>query len=321
MPPSFSDKDKRMTMEEAVSRFVRDGDVLYLGGFLHGEPYAAAQEIIRQGKRDLTLSTAAGTLLVDQLIGAGCVRRLITSYCWNPIPAPTHAFRRAVERGIPHPLELEEYSLLGLSLAYFAGALNLPFVATKTMLGSSYLEKQGFLGDRKLRVMDSPFGDGPVCLIAPLRHDVGIVQLQRSDPRGNGQAWGLLGPTKYGLQCCDRVIVCAEEIVEEDKIRTDPNRTLIPGFRCCAVVEEPWGAHPSYIQGYYDRDWRFAAEYERETRTEGGFKQFLKKWILKTKNRKEYLKLLGKDRLTALRGGRRVSSSVSYGLYEGFGEP
>lgn len=319
VPQSFSGYDKRMTMEEAVGRFVQDGDVLYMGGFLHGEPYAAAHEIIRQGKRDLTLSTAAGTLLADQLIGAGCVRRLITSYCWNPIPAPTHAFRRAAEQGIPHAIQLEEYSLLGLSLAYFAGALGLPFVATKTMLGSSYLDEKGFLADRKIRVVDSPFGDGPVCLIGPLRHDVGIVQIQRSDPQGNAQAWGLLGPTKYGLQSCERIIVCAEEIVDEQKIRIDPNRTIIPGFRCCAVVEEPWGAHPSYIQGFYDRDWRFAAEYERQTRTEEGFREFLQNWILGVKNRKEYLKLLGEDRMRALGGETLESSRVPYGRYEDFG--
>lgn len=313
-----SGDEKCMCMEEAVRRFVKDGDGVYIGGFIHGEPYAAAHEIIRQDKRDLTLSTAAGTILVDQMIGAGCVRRLITSYCWNPVPAPAHAFRRAVEKGIPHPIELEEYSLLGLSLAYFAGALGLPFVATRTMLGSGFVEHRGFLGERKLKIIDSPFGDGKVCLIRPIRHDVGIVQVQRADRQGNAQAWGLLGPTKYGLNSCKKVIVCAEEVVDEAHIQRDPNRTILPGFRCCAVVQEPWGGHPSYIQGYYDRDWRHASEYERTTKTQEGFQNYLKYWVLDVKNRKEYLKKLGMERMRSLKGKVWSSTPVSYGLYQEF---
>jgi glutaconate CoA-transferase subunit A len=305
-------------MDEAIRRFVRDGDSVYIGGFIHGEPYAAIHEIIRQGKRDLTLSCGAATIFADQLIGAGCVRRLITSYCWNPVPDAAHAFRRAVEHSIPCPVELQEYSLLGLSLAYFAGALDLPFVATKSMLGTGFLEHPGFLGDAKLRVMDSPFGDGKVCLVGPLRHDVGIVQLQRADRFGNAQAWGLLGPTKYGLHSCQRVIVCVEELVDEELIFRDPSRTILPGFRVCAVVEEPWGAHPSYVQGYYDRDWRFAAQYAKATASLEGFTAHLQEWVLGVKDRKAYLETLGRKRLAALKGRVRKSGVVNYGLYDRF---
>ena len=310
--------DKRMPMDEAIRRFVQDGDSVYIGGFIHGEPYAAIHEIIRQGKRDLTLSCGAATLFADQLIGAGCVRRLITSYCWNPVPDATYAFKRAVERSIPQSIELQEYSFLGLSLAYFAGALDLPFVATKTMLGSGFLDHPGFLGESKVKVVDSPFGDGKVCLIGPLRHDVGIIQLQRADRLGNGQAWGLLGPTKYGLHSCQRVIVCAEEVVDEERILSDPGRTILPGFRTCAVVEEPWGAHPSYVQGYYDRDWRFASQYAKATASLEGFEAYLEEWVLGVKDRREYLKKLGEERLTALKGRPRPSGSVNYGLYDRF---
>jgi glutaconate CoA-transferase subunit A len=312
-------QDKRMPLAEAIRRFVQDGDRVYLGGFVHGEPYAAGHEIIRQGKRDLTLSTAAGTILADQLIGAGCVGRLITSYCWNPLPATAHAFRRAVERGIPRPIELEEYSFLGLSLAYLAGALDLPFVATRTMLGTDLVKHRGFLGEAKLKVVDSPFGDGKVCLIGPLKHDVGIVQLQRADLFGNAQAWGLLAATKYGLGSCRQVIVCVEELVEPEVIRQDPNRTILPGFRVCAVVEEPWGAHPAYVQGYYDRDWRYAAQYAEVTKTEEGFRAFLQEWVVDVKDRQHYLKKLGEVAMARLRGGpASLPQPIPYGRYEDF---
>lgn len=311
-------EDKRMTMREAIERFVHDGDWVYFGGFLQGEPYAASHEIIRQGKRELTASTAAATIFMDQLIGAGCVRRLITSYCWNPVPTNAYAFRRAMEQGIPQPIELEEYSLLALSLAYFAGALNLPFVATRTMLGTGFVEHRGFLGEAKCKVIESPFGGGKVCLLGPLRHEVGIVQVQRADRYGNAQTWGLLGPTKYGLNACKRVIICAEEVVEEEVIHRDPSRTILPGFRTCAVVEEPWGGHPSYIQGHYDRDWRFVSQYAQATKTVEGFQNELREWVLEVKDRKEYLKELGHERLQRLKGRTWISGSVNYGLYDRF---
>jgi glutaconate CoA-transferase subunit A len=314
----YTPEDKLMDMKEAIGRFVRNGDRVYLGGFIHCEPYAAAHEIIRQKKRDLTISTAAATILVDQLIGAGCVARLITSYCWNPVPEAAHAFRRAVEKGEPRALELEEYSFLGISLAYFAGALKLPFVATHTMLGSGYLEHPGFMGDAKAKVVESPFDGEKVCLIPPLRHDVGIVQVQRADPKGNAQAWGMLGPTRYGLLSCERVIICAEEIVHEDAIRGDPNRTILPAFRCCAVVEEPWGAHPAYVQGCYDRDWRFASLYSRMTKSPGGFQAFLEEWVLAVRDRKEYIRRLGEERLTSLISKGAQSGTVTYGYHDIF---
>ncbi len=315
---SLQAQDKRMSMREAVAQFVQDGDSVYLGGFLHGEPHAAVHEMIRQGKRDLTVSTGASTTFVDLLIGAGCVARLITSYCWNPVPAPTYAFRRAVEKGVPRAIEIEEYSLLGLSLAYFAGALNLPFVATKTMLGSGFLQHQGFLGEAKYKVVASPFNGEKVCLIGPLRHNVGIAQVQRADRRGNGQCWGILGPTKYGLNSCSRVILCAEEVVDEEVVLRDPNRTIIPAYRVCAVVQEPWGSHPSYVQGCYDRDWRFTAEYARLTESLEGFQAFLEEWVLGVSDRGEYVRKIGRDRLDALRCKGRTSSPVDYGSHSGF---
>jgi len=156
---------------------------------VHHEPYAAVHEIIRQKKKNLTVSRCAGITIVDQLVGAGCVDKVITAYVWNPVPKPAHAFKRAVEKGIPHAVEVEDYTVLTMNLAYFAGALDLPFVAAKTPLGSDIVSQRTFLGDDKFKIIESPFTGEKVCLIPPLKHDVGIIQIQRSDLDGNGQAW------------------------------------------------------------------------------------------------------------------------------------
>jgi len=305
--------DKRMGLKEAVARLVRDGDRVYLGGFIQQDPCAAVHEIIRQGKKDLTVSKAAGLLSMDLLIGAGCVKRAITSYIWNPIPKPAHAFVRAVRQGIPRSVELQETSILALTLAYCAGALGLPYIPAKTLLGSDMLRRSPRLGDNEIKVSKSPFTGETCCLIPPLTHDVGIIQVQRADPSGNAQAWGFAGDTKYGMLSCRRIIVCAEEIVPPRVIEKDPDRTLIPAFRTHAVVEVPWGAHPSYTMGYYDTDWQFFHFYEEQTRTHAGFRSFLEEWVLGTSDRKEYMEKLGEERMEALRAPPWRAEPVSYG--------
>ncbi len=243
-------RTKVMTMAEAIEQFVRDDDSVFLGGFIAGEPYAAVHEIIRQKKRNLTVSKGAGLLALDMLIGACCVRRVISTYIWNPIFKPAHAFRRAVEKGIPRPIELEEYSLLAFNLAYFTGALDLPFVATKSLLGSDLLTQNSFL-NHKFQLINSPFTGEQVAVIAPLKHDVGILQVQRTDQEGNAQAWGPLGQSKWGINSCSKVIICAEEIVPEGVIREDPQRTIVPAFKVSAVVKESWGSYPDYMPGQF----------------------------------------------------------------------
>jgi len=309
-----SESEKLQSMSEAIDRYVRNGDVVYLGGFIQQEPFAAVHEIIRQDKKDLTVSKCAALLLVDQMIGAGSVRHLITTFTWNPLPAPAHCFVRAATGNIPHAIEIEEYSILTLNLAYFAGALDLPYAATRSVLGSGFDREQNDSGVRnRLRFETSPFTGERVCLVPPITHDVGIIQLQRSDPYGNAQAWGILGEIQYALLSCDKIIICAEEIVDTDVVMRDPNRTLVPAFRVSAVVEEPWGSHPAPMAGYYDMDWPYHAYYEKETRTEALFQDFMKKWVYGTKDRRDYLNLLGEERLKALRPERFASDPVSYG--------
>ena len=307
-------REKLISLTEAIDRYVGDCDVVYLGGFIQQEPFAAIHEIIRQEKRDLTISKCAALIPVDQMIGAGVIRHLITTFTWNPLPAPAHCFVRAITGEIPHRIEIEEYSILALNLAYFAGALDLPYVATKTLLGSGFDREQTDSGVRnRLRFETSPFTGERVCLVPPIKHDVGIMQVQRSDPYGNAQAWGMMGEVRYALQSCDRIIICAEEIVDTDVVMRDPDRTLVPAFRVSAVVEEPWGSHPAPMAGYYDIDWPYNAYYEKETRTEELFESFMKKWVYGTKDRKDYLNLVGEDRLNALRPERFDSDPVSYG--------
>ena len=316
----MSPQSKLTTTTEAIRRFVHDGDTVYLGGFIQGEPSAAVHEIIRQRKKNLTISKVAGTDHIDLMIGAGCIKRLITSYLWNPVPKSAHAFRRAMEKGIPQSLELEEYPLLVMSLAYLAGSMGLPFVATKTMLGTGFVRHYSFLGEKKFKVIESPFDGEKVCLIPGLHHDVGIVQAQRADEWGNTQAWGILGSTKHGINSCKKIIVCAEEIVPSDTIRKDPNRTIIPGFRVNAVVEEPWGCYPSYMQGYYDRDFRFFPDYERQTRNVDSFQRYLEKWVYGVGNRQEYMEKIGRNRMEKLKAGERASTPVNYGDFTAFPE-
>ena len=307
-------KEKLMSMSEAIGRLVNDGDALYLAGFIQHEPFAAAHEMIRQGKKDLTLSKCASLVLVDQLIGAGLVKHLITTFTWNPLPATAHCFVRATTQDIPHKIQLEEYSIFALNLAYFAGAMDLPYVATKTIMGSGFdWEQNGHGVQNRLKFQQSPFTGERVCLVPPIKHDVGIIQVQRSDPFGNTHAWGMLGETRYGLNSCEKIIICAEEIVDPDVIMRDPNRTLVPAFRVNAVVETPWGGHPAPLAGYYDMDWPYYAYYERETQTVEQFDEFLKRWVYGVKDRKEYLRLLGDKRLGGLRPETRMSDPVSYG--------
>jgi glutaconate CoA-transferase subunit A len=310
----MKDSNKVMSMAEAVEKFVKDGDVVYIGGFISHDPFAAVHEIIRQRKKNLTISKCGGLITLDQLIGAGCVTRAITSYVWNPIPKPAHAFVRAMTREIPHRLEVEEYPILALTLAYFAGALDLPYVPCKTIMGSDFSRYRSFLGEGKLKIGVSPFTGEKVCLIPPLKHDVGFLQVHRADAQGNAQSWGFLGDSKYGLLSCKRIIICTEEIVDREVILRDPQRTIIPGFRVNAVVEEPWGAHPSYLMGCYDLDWLFLAHYERETRSEQAFKDFMEEWVYGVKDRKEYLQKLGEKKLTGLKVQPWMGEPVSYGF-------
>ncbi|CAN5822719.1 CoA transferase subunit A [soil metagenome] len=300
---------KQASMHDAVAELVRDGDTLAIEGFTHLICFAAGHEIIRQGRRDLTLARLTPDLVYDQMIGAGVVRKLIFSWLGNPGVGSLHAVRRWTEGPEPR-LELEEYSHFGMVGRYTAGAMKLPFFPLR-----SYLDTDLPRVNPLIRPVPSPYGDETVYAVPPLRPDVTIVHAQRADAQGNTQVWGLLGCQKEAAFAAQRVIVVVEELVDESVIRADPNRTIIPGLVVDAVVVEPFGAHPSYAQGYYDRDNAFYLEWDAISRDEEVLQRWLAEWVLGVSGRAEYLDKLGRDRLMALRPTPAPSGSVDYGKY------
>ena len=301
--------NKVVAMRDAVAELVRDGDTVAIEGFTHLISFAAGHEIIRQGRRDLTLARLTPDLIYDQMVAAGVARKLVFSWLGNPGVGGLNAIRRRVED--PEPtLELEEYSHFGMVGRYTAGAARLPFYPLR-----SYFDSDLPRANPQIRPMRSPFGDEMVYAVPPLRPDVTIVHAQRADAAGNTQVWGLLGCQKEAAFAAQRVIVVVEELVDEAVIRADPNRTLIPGLIVDAVVVEPWGAHPSYVQGAYDRDNRFYRDWDAITRDERMLQAWLREWVFGISGRDEYVAKLGAERLAALRPGPAPSGSVDYGDY------
>jgi glutaconate CoA-transferase subunit A len=294
--------DKLMTMKEAVAEFVQDGQSVLISGFSINQGYAFAHEIIRQKRKDLTLIRSSGDILADQLIGAGCLKRVISPYVWNPTgPSSAYCFRRAIEKGIPHPIELEEFSFASFCMAIYAAAHGLPFMPTYPLEGTGVFQHRSILGPDKVRVVESPFSGEKVCLVKPLAPDICLVHVQRADPEGNAQVWGPLGDIRGTANAGKRVIVSAEEIVDPATILKEPYKTVLPGFRVAAVVHEPWGAHPSDVFEYYYRDIWFQADYGSASRTVEGFQKFLEEWVYGVENRAEYLKKLGTKKQGELR--------------------
>jgi glutaconate CoA-transferase subunit A len=301
---------KLTTLHEAIATLVQDGDTIAIEGFTHLICFAAAHEIIRQRKRELTVCRLTPDLVYDQLIAAGCVRKLIFSYLGNPGVGSLYPIRRAVEQGIPQPLELEEYTHFGLVARYLAGAAKLPFYPVRTFTGSDLPTVNPLI-----RQVDDPYGGGPIYVVPPLHPDVTIVHVQRADVHGNAQIWGLLGMQTEAAFAADRVIVVAEEIVEEAVIRRDPNRTVIPGLVVDAVVHEPYGAHPSYVQGYYDRDGDFYLQWDELSQRHDATVRWLDEWVYGVADRTEYVAKCGVATWERLKPGEAWSGEVNYGVY------
>jgi len=303
-----------MTMRDAIAAHVHDGDTVAIEGFTAFICFSAAHEIIRQGRRDLTLCRMTPDLIYDQMIAAGCARKLVFSYLGNPGVGALHCIRRAVEKGVPQPLEIEEYSHFGMVSRYMAGAARLPFFPLRSYLGADLPAV-----NPSIRIVDSPYGDGQVAVVPPLNPDVAIVHAQRADAGGDTQIWGLLGVQKEAAFAARRVIVVVEEIVDEAVIRSDPNRTVIPGLVVDAVVHQPYGAHPSYVQGYYDRDNQFYLEWDRLSQDEAATRAWLDEWVYGLDGWPGYLsKLESRDPniWTRLAPGEALSEPVNYGKYD-----
>ena len=297
---------KVCTMREAIAQHVHDGDTVVIEGFTHLICFAAAHEIIRQRRRNLTLCRLTPDLVADQMIAAGCVSSLVFSWAGNPGAGSLHAFRRAVESGQP-ALVLDEYSHFGMVARLSAGAARLPFWPLRDYMGTDIPK-----ANSRIRSVQCPYTGESLATVPALNPDVTVVHAQRADTLGNAQVWGLLGTQKEAAFASSRVIVVVEELVDESVIRQDPNRTIIPGLIVDAVVVEPWGAHPSYAQGFYDRDNDFYVDWEDISRDAAKLNAYLDEWVFGVADRAEYLGRQPQltERLTA---SRQVCAGVNYG--------
>jgi glutaconate CoA-transferase, subunit A len=294
-------------MREAVAAHVRDGDTVVIEGFTHLICFAAGHEIIRQRRRDLVLCRLTPDLIYDQMIAAGCARKLVFSWAGNPGAGSLHAFRRAVEQRGGTRLELEEYSHFGMVARLSAGAARLPFWPMRNYMGTDLPA-----ANPRIATVDCPYTGERLAAVPALNPDVTIVHAQRADAQGNTQIWGLLGVQKEAAFASSKVIVVVEQLVDERVIRADPNRTLIPGLIVDAVVVEPWGAHPSYAQGYYDRDNEFYVQWEGISRDASALERYLGEFVHGVSDRAEYVARVGG--LERLRADARVCEGVNYGF-------
>ncbi len=299
-----------LSMKEAVSRFIEDGDAVVLGTALEAAiPFAAGHEIIRQRKKNLTLVGPISDMLFDQMIGSGCASKVIAAWVGNVIMGVGYNLRRAVEEGIPGMIEMEDHTNFSIALALHAGALGIPCIPTKSLLGTGMMERR-----HSLKQMTCPYSGESLALVPALKPDVTIVHVQRADEEGNTHFWGGSGVTKEAAMASRKVIVVAEELVDKKVIRKDPNRTLFPGFLVSAVVIEPWGAHPSPVQGYYGRDHDRYITYHLESKDRNQYLKWLESWVVGMKDRNEYLKKVGEEGLKSLSLRRhKKSMPVDYG--------
>jgi len=299
--------NKLMPLSQAITENVHDGDTLYAAGFTHLIPFAAGHEIIRQHKRGLVLARATPDLIYDQMVAAGCARKVIFSYMGNPGVGSLRIVRSEIEAG---RLEWEEYSHFGMISRLQAGAAGLPFMPMN-QTGATDLERS----NPSIRRVTDPYSGTEVVVVPALCPDVAIVHVQRADREGDAHLWGIVGEQKEVAFAAKRVILTAEEIVSPAIIRSDPNRTLIPGFLVKAVCRVPFASHPSYAQGYYDRDNEFYLKWDKISESPQAVRSYLDEWVYALPDRAEYWKKLGAAVHRRLKVKARPSAVVNYGEY------
>jgi glutaconate CoA-transferase subunit A len=280
-------------MRDAIAAHVPDGASVALGCQMEQMiPFAAGHEIMRQRKRDLTLIGPISDILFDKMIGAGCVKQIIAAWVGNVMMGSAYNFRREVESGRVQVTNLTNF---GVALALQAAAMGVPFLPTRSALGSDVARDNPFFAQ-----IDSPFDESKLHAVRALAPDVTIVHVQRADEHGNAHCWGNFGVMIEAVRAAKKVIVIAEEIVSADVIASDPNRTVIPGFLVSAVVEERFGAHPSPVQGYYKRDDAFFRQYHEQSKTPDDFAGWAERWVHGVHDRRDYMNQLGKSRVNEL---------------------
>ena len=298
---------KLISLSDAIANYVNDGDTVYAAGFTHLIPFAAGHEIIRQHKRDLVLARATPDLIYDQMVAAGCARKVIFSYMGNPGVGSLRIVRSAIEQG---KLEWEEYSHFGMITRLQAGASGLPFLPMNQTAAMD-LEKV----NPNIKRITDPYGGKDLIVVPALNPDVAIVHVQRADTEGNAHLWGIIGEQKEAAFAAKKVILTAEEIVDESVIRSDPNRTLIPSIVVDAVCHVPFSSHPSYAQGYYDRDNEFYLQWDKISELADAISNYLEEWIYGVNDREEYWQKLGEETHKRLQIKPRFSEPINYGEY------
>ncbi len=284
---------KLCSLSEAIDRYVDNGSQIAMGTAQETLiPFAAGHEIIRQAKSHLTLIGPISDMQFDQLIGAGCVRKIRAAWIGNVITGSGYNFRRAAENG---EIGIEDHSVLTLTMALSAGAMGVPFMPARTALGSDlYRTNAG------LKTVVCPFSGKTLTAVAAINPDVAIIHAQRADEFGNAHVWGNLGVTREACLASRHIIITAEQIVSPDVIHSDPNRVVTPGFLVSAVVHAPWGAHPSPVPGFYNRDHQAFIDYRTDSKTTEVFTRWLKRWVENIHTQKDYLQLLGAERVAQL---------------------
>jgi glutaconate CoA-transferase subunit A len=299
---------KLCSLKEAIADTVKEGNTLVIEGFTHLICHAAGHEIIRQNIKNLTLARMTPDLVYDQMIAADLCKKIIFSWIGNPGVGSLHAFRRRSEAKYNNPIEIEEYSHGGMMTRLQAGANGLPFGVIDSFMGSDISKYNS-----NIKEITCPYTGRKFATVPALNPDVCVVHVQRADIRGNGQVWGLMGTQKESAFASKKVVLVAEEIVDSSVIRSDPNRTLIPETVVTHVCHVPWGCHPSYAQGYYDRDNDFYVEWDTISRDPEGLKKFLDEFVYGCKDHSEYMKKLGEGKMQKLKAKPRVCAGVDYG--------
>ena len=257
-----------LSLRDAVAHLIKDGDSIAMEGFTHLIPHAAGHEVIRQGRRDLTLIRMTPDMIYDQMIGMGCARKLVFSWGGNPGVGSLHRLRDAVEQDWPAPLALEEHSHAAMANAYDAGAAGLPFAVLRGYLGTDLPAH-----NKTIRSITCPYTGEKLATVPALRPDVSVIHAQKADRRGNVLLWGIVGVQKEAVLAAKRAIVTVEEIV--DALEAPPNAVVLPRWTVDAVCLEPGGAHPSYAQGYYKRDNAFYKAWDAIARDRDSFKAWM----------------------------------------------
>ncbi|MGI6317454.1 MAG: CoA transferase subunit A [Dethiobacteria bacterium] len=292
---SSNNANKVMSLKDAVSKYAVDGSTICFGGFIGRDCVAVVHEIIRQGIKGLTVIDDSKTDIMDLLVGAGCIKRWEGAYLGYGAIGLAPNIRRAVEQGVPQPIEVEDWSNAAISMRYLAGALNIPFMATRSMLGSDILKY-----NKRIKVINDPYEGKPLALVPAVRPDVAFIHVQRADAMGNAQVWGFTGNDENKVRAAKHTVITCEEIVSPEEIRRNGNLTIIPFYCVDAVVQVPYGCHPQSCYGYYAYDVLFCGEYHKTSSTREGFLKWLDTYVFGCEDHNAYCNKVGWSRLQKL---------------------